>query len=251
MQRYISILLFTLLALTTKAQTRMKPVEQLINEAEPAWPLVDEWIKAAKNKVDVLPADLAKATEALYQIQVTTRSPMGSIIYSTGGLLIDNGWIRILGSGSSRLNRSLPVWNKGRSLKEFGERAPFLLIADDAIGGFYLLNGGQLGKDPGKVYYFSPDNLEYEPLDMSYTEFLIFCFNGDLNKFYEGRRWSTWSEDVSRLNGDKVFNFYPFLWSKEGKDINKNTRKEIPIAEQYAFNLEMRSQLKSGKSNGR
>ena len=34
--------------------------------------------------------------------------------------------------------------------KEFGETPTFLLIADDAIGGFFAINGGQFGKDAGK-----------------------------------------------------------------------------------------------------
>jgi hypothetical protein len=251
MLRNIYVFLFACLTLTANAQNNMRPVEQLINEIEPAWPLVNTWIKAAKNKVEVLTTDSVKSKEALYQVQVTTRSPMGSIVYMTGGLLIDNGWIRILGAGSPRLKRSLPEWNRGRSLKQYGEVATFLLIADDAIGGFYLLNGGKLGKDLGKVYYLSPDNLEYEPLDQTYTEFLLFCFNNDLNKFYAGKRWSNWSEDVSNLDGNNTFSFYPFLWTKEGKDINKVSRKEIPVAETYDFNLEMRSQLKKSEKSGR
>jgi len=105
------------------------------------------------------------------------------------------------------------------------------------------LNGGGLGKDLGKVYYFSPDDLEYEPLDITYTEFLQFCFDGDLDKFYEGKRWTTWRNEVSQLDGDKVFNFYPFLWTKEGKDINKISRKMVSVEEQYSFNLNMRKQL--------
>lgn len=76
-----------------------------------------------------------------------------------------------------KLNRTLPDWNKGKSFNEFGERPPFLLIADDAVGGFFALNGGQLGKDPGKVYYLSPDNLQWESLNISYSDFLDFCFN--------------------------------------------------------------------------
>jgi hypothetical protein len=221
----------------------MRSVEELINKADPGWTLVQGWIDSAKNKIEVLPADTSKAKEALYKTQVTTRSPMGAIIYMTGGILIDNGWIRILGSGSARLNRSLPDWNKGKSFSEFGQASSFLLIADDAIGGFFLLNGGGLGKDLGKVYYFSPDNLEYEPLDLSFTEFLLFCFYNDLEKFYEGKRWENWKAEVSNLKGDKVFNFFPYLWSKEGKDINKILRKEIPVEEQYSFNLDMRKQL--------
>jgi len=243
MTRHFLVTILTLLTLTTTAQNKMRPVDELINKADPGWTLVKDWIKSSKNKVEVLAVDTASAKDALYKTQVTTRSPMGAIVYMTGGLLIDDGWIRILGSGNTKLSRTLPDWNKGKSFKEFGETPSFLLIADDAIGGFFLLNGGGLGKDLGKVYYFSPDNLEYEPLDITYTEFLQFCFNNDLNKFYKGNRWTKWRDEVSKLDGNKVFNFYPFLWTKEGKDINKNSRKAISIEEQYSFNLDMRKQL--------
>ncbi|MBZ4187416.1 DUF2625 domain-containing protein [Niabella beijingensis] len=221
----------------------MRPIDELINTTDPSWPLLQDWIKNATNKVEVLPVDSVKAKDALFKVQVTTRSPMGAVVYETGGLLIDDGWIRILGSGSEKLSRSLPDWNKGKAFKDYGAAPSFLLIADDAIGGFFLLNGGALGEDAGKIYYFSPDNLEYEPLGISYTEFLNFCFNSDLERFYEGNRWTDWRSEVLKLEGDKVFNFYPFLWSKEGKEINKNSRKIIPIEEQYHLNIDFRKQL--------
>ncbi|WP_456313073.1 DUF2625 domain-containing protein [Pseudomonas shirazensis] len=234
-------LIFT--AFVTNAQIKMKKAEELINKTDSGWPIVEGWIKTAKNKVEILPVDQTKAKEALYRTQVTTSSPMGAIVFMTGGLLIDDGWIRILGSGNSKFNRTLPDWNKGKSFNEFGETPSFLLIADDAIGGFYLLNGGGLGTDLGKIYYFSPDNLEYEQLDVTYSEFLEFCFNNNLDKFYEGNRWDGWREEVSKLKGDEVFNFYPFLWTAEGSDINKSVRKIIPVQEQYSLNLDLRKQL--------
>ncbi len=227
----------------------MRSVDELISTADPGWTFVQEWIKSAKNEVEVLAVDSGSARTSLYKTQVTTRSPMGAVIYMTGGLMIDGGWIRILGSGNPKLTRTLPDWNKGRSFNEFGESPAFLLIADDAIGGFYFLNGGGLGKDQGKVYYFSPDNLEYEPLDLTYTEFLLFCFNEDLGKFYKGKRWKKWKSDISNLHGDKVYNFYPFLWTTEGKDINKISKRAVPIEEQYIFNLTMRVQLNIDKNS--
>lgn len=172
---------------------------------------------------------------------------MGAIIFMTGGLVVDNGWIRILGSGNIKFNRTLPDWNKGKSFNEFGEAPQFLLIADDAIGGFFLLNGGGLGKDLGKIYYFSSDNLAYEPLDLTYSGFLNFCFNNDLDEFYKGYRWTNWKEEVSKLPGDMVFNFFPPLWTKEGKDFNKNSRKVVPVEEQYSLNIDMRRQLGGDK----
>lgn len=224
-------------------QNKNRSLEDLVNKTDPGWTLVKQWIDSAKNKIEILPADSAKAKDALLKIQVTTRSPMGAVVYMTGGILIDNGWIRILGSGNAKLTRTLPDWNKGKTLKDSTETSGFLLIADDAIGGFFILNGGIFGTDIGKVYYFSPDNLEFEPLDLTYSDFLIFCFNQDLDKFYKGYRWKDWKDEVSKLDGDQVYNFIPPLWTKEGKDFDKNSKKAIPVDEQFRFNIYLRKQL--------
>ncbi len=238
MKSYLLITLSIFCSLVIVAQNNTRTAEELINRKEPGWINVKQWIDSAKNKVVILQTDSTKSKDALYHTQVTTRSPMGAIIYMTGGLLIDDGWIRILGSGSQQLTRSVPGWNKGKVFKEFiSEGAGFLLIADDAIGGFFLTNGGSLGEDIGKVYYL------YEPLDMTYTEFLLFCFNNNLDKFYEGYRWKNWRKDVSNLPADQVFNITPPLWTKQGKDFTTNSRKAIPIQEQYDFNMSMRKQL--------
>lgn len=208
------------------------------------WTSVSQACRTAKNQIVVLPAIPDSAGKALMEAQVTTRSAMGAIIYFTGGILIDHDWIRILGSGSRQLKRSLMEWNKGKSYQETGELPGFLLIADDATGGFFAVNGGALGNDPGKVYYLSPDNLKWEPLNLSYSGFIDFCLNGDLNQFYKSLRWNNWIADVQKLSGDKVFNFYPTLWSKEGADINKAQRKIVPVEEQYQFNMSSRKQLR-------
>ena len=118
-----------------------------------------------------------------------------------------------------------------------------MLIADDAIGGYFAVNGGEFGSDMGKIYYLSPDNLEWEPLDLTYSDFLEFCFNGNLDDFYSNLRWANWKDEVSKLDGDKVYNFFPPLWSKEGKDVHNRSRKPIPVEEQYQFNLDTRKQL--------
>ena len=243
MSKSASTLFCLLLALNIFAQQKMRPLNELINTTDPGWPLVKQWIAKARNKVEVLPRDSVKANEALYYTQVTTRSPMGAIVYETGGILIDNGWIRILGSGNKKLDRSLPGWNKGKTFKDFGEPSSFFLVADDAVGGFFAINGGAWSKDVGKIFYFSPDALEWEPLGLGYTDFLHFCFNNDLDKFYEGQRWNNWRKEVDTLDGTKVFNFYPPFWTKEGKNINNSSRKAIPVEEQYFLNMDMRKQL--------
>lgn len=225
----------------------MRTLQELINNDEPGWPIVQEWIKLAKNKVEILPCDKARAEKSLINTQVTTRSLMGAIIYETGGLLIDNGWIRILGSGGDRMDRSLPEWNKGKTFNHYGEAPPYLLIADDAIGGLYALNGGFLGEDRGNIYYFSPDSLNWEPMNMGYSQFLLFCFETDMNRFYQGLRWKGWKEDVQALHPDHVYHFVPFLWTKEGKDIEQVSKRSIHVDQSYDFNMESKIKLNPQK----
>ncbi len=243
MTKLIFLFLFNTSSLLIFAQNNIRKVEELINKTESGWTLIQQWLDSATNKVEVLPNDTFKAKEALYHAQVTTRSQLGAVIYYTGGILIDHGWIRILGSSNKKLNRALPDWNKGKSFVEFGNKPSFVLVADDAVGGFFAINGGILGKEIGKVYYLSPDNLKWESTEMSYPDFLYFCFNGDLKKFYKGLRWDGWEKEISVLDGNKTYSFYPYLWTKEGENINKNTRRPIPIEEQYHFNMAKRKML--------
>ena len=243
MQKLISVIVLTLFALTTFAQYKMRPVEQLINRTDPGWTVVKQWIDSAKNKVQVLPVDTSKAKDALYKTQVTSRSIMGAIVFSTGGILVDNGWIRILGSGSSKMQRTLPDWNKGKAFKEFGDRPAYFLVADDAAGGYFAINYGSFGKDLDSMYYLSPDNLQWEALQMNYEDFIWFCFTGDLKKFYSGIRWTSWQKDVQTLKADEVFHLLPPLWSKEGKDVDKSVRKPLPAEEQFLYNLSLRQKM--------
>ena len=243
MNKCVVTLLLLIVCGSLIAQNKIRRLDELINIADPGWPFVQQMIDSGKNKIEVLPCDTNKAKLALYQTQVTSRSPMGAIIYNTGGILIDGGWIRILGSGSKKINRTLPDWNKEKSFKNFGEVPGYYLIADDAVGGFFAVNNGFLGKALGKVFYLSADRLVWEPLNMTYTDFLYFCFSDNLNNFYENLRWLNWKKDVAKLKGDKVFNFYPYLWTKEGKNINQNKRKIIPVEEQFQFNMQSRKQL--------
>jgi hypothetical protein len=227
------ILITFLITLPLLAQgPRKKTVTDLLEKNEPAWNLVQQWIKEADNKVEVLPKTTSKADAELVKSQVSTKAPLGAVIYETGGILIDGGWIRILGSGSSKLKRGLMEWNKGKSYIKDNDQPSFLLIADDPIGGFFAINYGALGKnDYGKVFYFAPNSLQWESLDIGYSEFLMFCFSGDLKQFYKDLRWTEWKKDVATLSPDNGYKCMPDIWSKAATDINRLNRSVIPIQE--------------------
>ena len=241
-----SLIALSLCSITVSAQNKLISLDKLINKTDPAWPLVQKWIDSAKNKVEVLPVDSAKAKEVLYNAQMTTYATLGSVIYNTGGIMVDNGWIRILGSGSDRITRNIADWNKGKTIKEYGDNIPYLLIADDAIGGFFAINYGGLGPDIKNVYYLEPNTLTWQPLGAGYGEFLIFCFDSDLSKFYKGLRWSTWDQFIANLDGTKSYSFRPYLWEKD-TDIEKRSRKLVGIEEMYNFNIMKSKELNADK----
>jgi len=214
-----------------------RPLEELLNVPDPAWPLVQEWLAKATNAVGVLepPPYAAKELEAA---QVTLRSPMGAIVYHTGGLLVDHGWLRILGGGGHpRMKRSLMGWNRTRTFDEAGNSRGFLLVADDILGGFFAINGGALGADVKNIYYFAPDTLRWESLELGYTDFITFCFAGKIADFYGAYRWDNWQEDTEKIVGDEALSIAPPLWTKEGKDPARSHRAAAPVSVIYDLNV--------------
>jgi len=219
----------------------MRTLSELVDKEEPGWDLVKEWFKNAKNHYEILPRDDKRAEKELIKAQVTTRSPMGAVIYETGGILIDHGWIRVLGSGHPKLNRGLIEWNKGKSFKD-DELPQYLLVADDVIGGYFAINAGAFGCDMGHIYYLAQDSLEWENMECGYSDFLSWVFNGDIQLFYKTFKWNTWKEDVTQINGNQVFSFFPFLWTK-CDNIEERSRKPVPIEESFALVMELQQQL--------
>jgi len=211
----------------------MRFLKDLVNKKESAWPDILAAISRSNRKIEVLPVIDANGEKALFDTQVTTRSPMGSIIFNSGGLLIDSGWIRFLGSGCPQMERSLPSWNTtiGNAFPPKG----FVLFADDAVGGFFAVDGG-IFKKPGNVFWCPPDELGWEDTTLSYTDFLYFCIEGPLDEFAKNYRWTGWKSEVEKLSGDQGIFIYPPLFA-QGPELGKRERIVAPISEVYQANV--------------
>ncbi|ROM34105.1 hypothetical protein BK648_25520 [Pseudomonas poae] len=212
----------------------MKSLEDLIDSRDPALPLIEKMLGAASLSYQLLPPSTDRA-RVLSGLQITTRSALGAIAYETGGLLIDHGWLRLIGSGHPQLSRNLVDWNTGRG-------DGYLLVADDAAGGFFSINGGGLGVDVGAMYYWAPDTLRWEQLDIGYTDFIGWALSDRLATFYDGLRWDGWRHDLQGMRADQCFSFFPFLWTSEGS-IDKSSRTLIDVSEQFEINVELASKL--------
>ncbi|WP_252147601.1 DUF2625 family protein, partial [Escherichia coli] len=86
-------------------------------------------------------------------------------------------------------------------------------------------------------HYLAPDTLNWESLEVGYSEFLQWALSGDLDTFYENVRWQQWREDVIKLSATEAFTFYPFLWvqSEEAR-----TRKVISLTELWEMQYQMK-----------
>jgi len=210
-------------------------LKELINHDESGIDLIRQWASLAKNQSEVLPPS-SERDAVLLNLQVTTRSPMGAVAYDTGGILIDHGWLRFLGSGHSKLSRTLTDWNENRA-------DGFYLIADDMAGGFFALNGGAFGAEMGGVYFWSPDDLQWESLEMGYSDLLCWAFSEDLSNFYDGLRWETWRSDIAKMSGDRCFMFSPWLWMKEGS-VKDSHRGAVSTAEAFDLKCDLVRQLR-------
>lgn len=75
----------------------------------------------------VLPCDLSRRDLALEALQVSTGSFLGALVGECGALLVDHGWLRVLGAGAAGLPGVHGAHAPG------GEPPPFLDVAWDAI----------------------------------------------------------------------------------------------------------------------
>jgi Protein of unknown function DUF2625 len=219
-----------------------RTLTELVDLHDPAWPLIQQWIAEAQNTVEVLPANRAQGEQTLLGLQVTTRSPMGAIALETGGILVDHSWLRFLGLGSSRMRSTLLTWNGQGADRVLEPLDGALVVAHDAVGGFFALNGGAFAGRPGSVYYFAPDRLDWEDLQRSYSDLLSWALAGELELFYATARWPGWEQDVVALSGDEGMSIYPPLWSSR-EPASERSRRAVPLTELWSMQREIGRQI--------
>lgn len=197
---------------------------------------IRSWSRESQTPSVIVAAVPQQGQRVLEQLQVSTRSPLGAVALHTGGIVVDGGWLRVLGSGSSQIPRSLDEWNglAGDRRCDAG-----LLVADDVLGGFFCWF-----ESPRTIHYLAPDTLEWEDLELGYTDWLHWCFSDRLAGFYDELRWGGWQAEVGALAGDRGLHVWPPLFSK-GPAIAERSRKSVPVEELWSLALDFGGQLRS------
>lgn len=202
---------------------------------EDAISMIREWVSASPLEVAVIPAETDDGCRTLEALQVTTRSPLGAMALHTGGILVDHGWLRVLGAGSARLPRALDRWNTVDGVPRCDKG---ILIADDVLGGFFAWF-----REPRTVHYLAPDTLEWEDSELGYTDWLRWCFTDGLLQYYADYRWDGWAADVTPIGGAAGILVYPPLFAK-GPPIKERYRGAVPVAELWSLGLDFAKQLR-------
>lgn len=203
----------------------------------PAWSALEQQIRDSTIDIRVLPFPW-NGQDLLRALGVTERSTLGALVAHTGGLVIDQGWLRILGGGHAKL----PDLVEANAIRDAAP-PPFLLIAHDALGGQFAIDGGGLGISPGEVCYFGPDTLTWTSIGVGHTAFVNWALAGGLNDFYADLRWAGWEREVAALRLDQGLSIYPPPFTTEGRDLGSTSRRPVPLTELTDFYADMARQL--------
>ncbi len=232
----------------------MREIDELADVDDPAWPELQQLLEASSVPVQVLPADRDEGRRCLLQMQVTARSVLGALVLNTGGLLLDDGWVRVFGGGSAA-DGNLPSLGQVNGLPMAFDPAwrpaSGLVVAHDAVGGVFALNGhdpaaeGRPGA-PGQMTYFAPDTLAWVALEVGHSVWVSWLLSGRLETFYQGLRWPGWREEALALAPSQGIAVHPFLWSKEARaDLAATSRQAVPMREVLGVAADFARQLGS------
>lgn len=223
----------------------MRSLEELTATDEPAWPLVGEWIAQGAVEVSVLPVDPPGSGAAtLYRLQVTARSPLGALALNTGGLLVDGGWLRVLGAGAPGLV-DLATANGLDKVDDpdRGQPPGHLVVGFDVLGGTFAVNHTDLPAAPGEVCYFGPDTLDWSPLGLTgHGHWLQWALSGGLSQVFADLRWPGWQTDIAGLAPGQGMHVYPPLFSVEGRR-GPVSRRPVPLCELVDAHADVAAQL--------
>lgn len=198
-----------------------------------AWSEVQAAAAASPYPVDVLPADPASAARCLDALGFTRQSWLGAVVAHAAGLVVDHGWLRVLGSGGRRLPDVV---------SQADPTAGRLVVAHDVLGGVFAWMPAAPQARP-TVHYFGPDDLGWQDLGQGYADWLDVVLHGSLTRFYDNLRWPGWEAEVAAIGLDHGIHTWPPPWSAEGKDLSMVSRKPIPIGELIAYYQDTATQL--------
>lgn len=192
-----------------------------------------DWIQSitcnSNKKIQIYDGKDVIGNKEVMDLGINKESVLGNIVLYTAGICIDD-WIRLIGQKNNN-HKGISYYNKNHNSLLFG----MIIIAQDVIGGIYAIDNNRFNSN-GSIWYFAPDTLEWEDLEMNYVQFIAWILKGDTDDFYSDLRWKEWKDDCKNIDFDYVFLIYPFLWAKECNLMTAN-KIVVPFSELLDLNL--------------
>ncbi len=192
-------------------------------------------MKKSDRSIEICKGNIAHGIDEIHKIGAEEESVLGAVVVNTCGLIFDK-WVYVIGQSSE---------NYG--IQNFSEKMNFgseglLIVATDIIGGVFALNMGRFNENKGMVWYFAPDTLEWESLEMKYSEFIVWLAQGDLPGYYSSMRWTDWRKKAELVSFGEGVLIYPYLWAKEC-NIETASKKVVPLGEILEMNVAFSKKL--------
>lgn len=115
----------------------------------------------------------------LEKLGVNEKSALGQIVINKAGILVDNT-IRVYAKGND-INMC-NIYHLNLELEQYlGNQR--LVIADDIFGSLFALNKEASKSIKEEIWYFAPDTLEWENLEINYKEFIDWISRNSMDEF--------------------------------------------------------------------
>lgn len=185
------------------------------------WNKILEYLKNSKSEIKILKTARETPVREMEQYGIEPDSALESIVSHCGGLVFDN-FIRLYGCGE------LDIFVRNAELNIDGA----FVIGEDILGGLFAY------LDERTIWYFAPDTLEWEDLEITYTQFIRWLCIGEVSTFYGDDRWQGWENDIRNIALHEGVLVFPFLWTPA----KERTRKIVPMNEILRLEMEYNRQ---------
>lgn len=168
------------------------------------------------------------------KLNINEESVLGQVLLNVSGVVI-NDYLRIW------CNDEPNILLQNNKVKQFyaGNK---LIVANDIWGGLFAISNGDFEGNRRDIWYFAPDLLEWENLDINYAEFLSWTCGNGVGKFYQSFICKDIDSISREVNVNQAILIYPFLWAKEC-NLETADKKVVPLEELIAINADYQKKL--------
>lgn len=201
------------------------------------WNELFEALRQSPNKVEICKSE-SDGYKIIEQMGIGENTTIGLIILNCSMLRI-NGYLRIWGSGNNTTHRNF-VDGNNELRGYFGGNK--VVVADDIWGGCFAINNGDFSGSPQYLWYYAPDTLQWENLEITYSQFIYWAIGPDIQGFYKSFLWDNTRTLLDQITFSQGLSIYPPLWTKECDSKTASVRI-IPMNELVKVNIEIAKQL--------